>query len=147
MLAWGEGEAMVMAPWAMHDSAVSPCFHGCLAFPTTVSSLTSPWSISQQSTAALTLGLLHIPKLQHPTTAPSKGPASLSRVRMAAARTVWFSFHSGCHKSTISFSALNVSPLIQTVGLDVGIRPLFQFPHPPRVGPVLVTLLFFPLVP
>ena len=60
---------MVMAPWVMHDSAVSPCFHGCLAFPTTVSSLTSPWSISQQSTAALTLGLLHIlnssTQLQH----------------------------------------------------------------------------------
>ena len=29
----------------------------------------------------------------------------------------------------------------------VGIRPLLQFPHPPRVGPVLETLLFFPLVP
>ena len=31
-------------------------------------------------------------------------------------------------------------------GPDVGIRPLFQFPHPPRTGPVLLTLLFFPLV-
>ena len=30
---------------------------------------------------------------------------------------------------------------------DVGIRPLLQFPHPPRAGPVLLTLLFFPLVP
>ena len=29
----------------------------------------------------------------------------------------------------------------------VGIRPLFQFPLLPRVGPVLLTLLFFPLVP
>jgi len=27
---------------------------------------------------------------------------------------------------------------------DVGIRPLLQFPHPPRAGPVLLTLLFFP---
>ena len=26
------GEAMVMAPPPPHDSAVSPCFHGCLAF-------------------------------------------------------------------------------------------------------------------
>ena len=32
MLACGEREAMVMAPPSMHDSAVSPCFHGCLAF-------------------------------------------------------------------------------------------------------------------
>ena len=28
---------------------------------------------------------------------------------------------------------------------NVGIRPLFQFPHLPRAGPILVTLLFFPL--
>ena len=29
----------------------------------------------------------------------------------------------------------------------VGIRPLLQFPHPLRAGPVLLTLLIFPLVP
>ena len=29
---------------------------------------------------------------------------------------------------------------------DVGIRSLFQFLHRPRAGPVLLTLLFFPLV-
>ena len=31
--------------------------------------------------------------------------------------------------------------------LDVGIRPLFQFPYWPRAGPVLLTLLFSPLIP
>ena len=30
---------------------------------------------------------------------------------------------------------------------DVGSGPLVQFPHPLRAGPVLLTLLFFPLVP
>ena len=30
---------------------------------------------------------------------------------------------------------------------DVGIGPLSQFTHPPRAGPVLLTLLFFPLGP
>ena len=30
---------------------------------------------------------------------------------------------------------------------NVGIKPLLQFPHPLRAGPVLLTLLFFPLVP
>ena len=30
---------------------------------------------------------------------------------------------------------------------DVGIGPLLPFPHPPRAGPVLLTLLFIPLVP
>ena len=29
---------------------------------------------------------------------------------------------------------------------NVGIGPLLQFPHPPRAGPVLLTLLFSPLV-
>ena len=29
----------------------------------------------------------------------------------------------------------------------VGIGPLLQFPHPLRAGPILLTLLFFPLVP
>ena len=29
----------------------------------------------------------------------------------------------------------------------VGIGPLLQFPHLPKAGPVLLTLLFFPLVP
>ena len=30
---------------------------------------------------------------------------------------------------------------------DVGIRSLLQFPHSLRAGPVLLTLMFFPLVP
>ena len=30
---------------------------------------------------------------------------------------------------------------------SVGIGPLLQFPHPPRAGPVLLTLLLSPLVP
>ena len=30
---------------------------------------------------------------------------------------------------------------------NVGIGPHLRFQHPPRAGPVLVTLLFFPLVP
>ena len=30
---------------------------------------------------------------------------------------------------------------------DMGIRPWLQFPHLPRTGPVLLTLLFFPIVP
>ena len=37
------------------------------AFLTTISSLTSPWSISPQSTAALTLGLLHNPLTPAPS--------------------------------------------------------------------------------
>ena len=62
---WGERESMVRAPDPTHDSAVclASMAAGFLswAFPTTVSSLTLPQSISPQSIAALTLGLLHNP--------------------------------------------------------------------------------------
>ena len=81
-----------------------------------------------------------IPKLQLPATATS-------RVCMAVARSVWFSFHLGCYISAVSLSALNVSPLTQTIAPDVGVGPLLQFPHPPRAGPVLLTLPFPPLLP
>ena len=146
LLACGEGEARVMAPCVMtqqyrlasmvawHFPPQSPPSHP-LDPSLSSQQQPSPWNCST------------IPKLQLPAMAPSKGLISLSGVCMAVARTVWFLFHSGCHKSTISLSALNVSPLTQTGGPDVGIRPLLQFPHPPRAGPVLVTLLFSPLVP
>ena len=95
MLACGEREAMVMAP---PPPAVSPCFHGFLAFlhrhfppqspsshlpPTRYPHLSlrgqqqpSPWYCST------------IPKLQLPASAPFRGRVFLSRVSMAAARTV-----------------------------------------------------------
>ena len=65
----------------------------------------------------------------------------------AAARTVWFTFHLGCHQSALSLSALKASPLIQTVALMWGSDPCFSSPQPPRADPVLLTLLFFPLGP
>ena len=65
--AWGEREAMVMASPSTCDSAVSPCFHGCLAFLHRHFPPQSPpshplGSISPQSTAPLALGLLHNPQ-------------------------------------------------------------------------------------
>ena len=66
---------------------------------------------------------------------------------MAEARTVWFSFHLGCHRSAVYLSALNVSPLTQTIAPMWRSDPYFSFPHPLRTRPVLLTLLFFPLVP
>ena len=64
----------------------------------------SPWNCST------------IPKLQLPATAPS-------RVCMAAARTVWFSFHLGCQRSAVSLLSLNVSPLTQTIAPVWGSDP------------------------
>ena len=74
---------------------------------------------------------------------PFRGPASLSGVHMAVARTLCvilipfrlpqiscFTLSLGCFSSV-----LDSCP-------DVRIWPLFQFPHPPGAGPVLLTLLF-----
>ena len=142
-----------MAPWLpTHDSAVSPCFHGSLAFlhrhfpPQSPPS--HPLDPSLQSTAVLIPGLLHNPpKLQLPATAPSRGPVSLSGVCMAVARTLCISFHLGHHRSAVSLSILTVSPLTQDNRPDVGMGPLLSFPYPQGTSPVLLTLLFFPRVP
>ena len=51
---------------------------------------------------------------------PSRRPLQETSVPvrcMAVARTAWFSFRLGCHRSAVSLSALNVSPLTQTIAL------------------------------
>ena len=65
---------------------------------------------------------------------------------MAAARTVRFSFHLGCHRLAVSLSLKWFSSDSDNCP-DVGIGPLLQFPHLLRAGPVLLTLLFSHLVP
>ena len=65
---------------------------------------------------------------------------------MAVARTVWFSFHLGCHRSAFTLSLKCFSSDSDSCP-DVGIGPLLQFPHSPRSGPILLTLLFSPLLP
>ena len=110
-----EREATVMAPSPMRDSAISPCFCGCLAF-------LLPYipSVSPQSTAVLALGLLQLSAV-----APSRGPAPCPGY-------VWlqqgFSFHLGCHSSAVSLSASDVSPLTQTIALMWGSDPCFSSP-------------------
>ena len=47
---------------------------------------------------------------------------------MAAARTVWFSFHLGCHRPAVSLSALNVSLLTQTIAPMWGSDSFFSSP-------------------
>ena len=130
---WGERGAMVMAPPPMCDSAVSPCFHGCLAFlhwhfppGSPPSHPLKPSFRSQQQPSLWDCST--IPKLQLPAIAPSKRPAFRSQVCMAAARTVWFSIQLGCHRSAVSLSALNVSPLTQTIAPMWGLDPCFSSP-------------------
>ena len=70
-MACGEREAMLMAPplCMTQQYRLLPWLPGFSpqAFPTTVSSLTSPRSISPQSTAALVLGSLHNPQTPGPS--------------------------------------------------------------------------------
>ena len=87
------GEATVMAPPPTHDSAVSPCFHACLAFlhrhVPPQSPLSCPLSLSLHSQQQLSpWDCSIIPTLQLPVAASSRGTASLSEVHIAATWTV-----------------------------------------------------------
>ena len=117
------------------------------AFPTMISSLTSPWSVSLQSTAALILGLLH----------NSLTPASSYYAFQGSCVPVWSMY--GCGKDCLILIPLRL-PQISCFTLslkcfssdsdscpDVGTGSLLQFPHPLRAGPVLWTCLFPFLVP
>ena len=114
------------------------------AFPTTVSSLTSPRSVSLQSTAA------------HPEIAPQSLNSSSQLLHLPGDLHLCMY---GCGKDClilipfrlphISYFTLSLRCFFSDSGScpSVGIQPLLQFPHPLRAGPVLLTLLIFPLVP
>ena len=135
---------MVMAPPPTYDSAVSPSFHGCPAFLT---------GISHHDL------LPHIPLIRlsvvnsslHRWVAPKSLNSSSQPLRHLG--YVWL--QQGC-LILIPFRLPQMSCF--TLSLNcfssdsdncpaVGIGPLLQFPHPPRAGPALLTLPFFPLVP
>ena len=138
---------MVMAPFPMHESAVSFCFHGCLAFLhrhfPPQSSPSHPLSPS-----------LHSPQQPCPGIAPQSLSSSsqllciLGDLRPCPGY-VWL--------QQVLILILFRLPQISCFTLslkcfssdsdscpDVGIGPLPQFPHPLRAGPVLPTLLFLP---
>ena len=104
-------------------------------FPTTISSFTSPRSISPQSTAALALGLLHSPQTPAPSHCTFQGTC-------IPVQGIY-----GCSKDCLILIPFRL-PQISCFTLslkcfssdsdncpDVGIGPLLQFPHQPRVGP------------
>ena len=86
-----------------------------------------------------------IPKFQLPVAAPSRGCASLSRYAWLQQGLILILFRPP------QISCFTLSLKCFSSDSDncpaVGIRPLLQFPHPLRVGPILITLLCFPLVP
>ena len=143
---WGR-EAMVMAPPPTRDSAVSPCFHGCLTFlhrlfppqsppspplhPSAVNS--SPCSrIAPQSLNSRSQ-LLHLPGDLHPCLEYvwlQQGLSDSHSIRLP--QISCFTLSLKCFSSDSGNCP------------DVGIRPLLQVPYWLRAGPVLLTLLFSP---
>ena len=116
------------------------------AFPTTISSFTSPPSVSHSQQQPSPCYCSTVPKLQLQAAVLSRGPMSLSKVCMAAARTVILIPFRLPQISCFTLSLKCFSSHSDNCP-NVGIRPLLQFPHLLKAGPVLVTLLFFPLVP
>ena len=151
MLVCGVREAMVMAnPYVWLSSiALLPWLPGFppQAFPTTASSLISPRS-----------RLFTANSSPRPGIAPQFLNSSSQLLRfLGACVPVWGIY--GCSKDCLILIPFRL-PQISCFTLslkcfssdldncpDVGIRPLLQFPHWLRAGPVLLTLLFFPLVP
>ena len=135
-----------------HDSAVSPCFHGCPTFlhrhfpaQSSASYRLDPSLCSQQQPSLWYCST--IPKLHLPAAAPSRGICV----------PVWGTY--GCCKDRLipipfrpsQISCFTLSLKCFSSDADncpsVGIGLLLQFPHPPKACLVLLTLLFFPLVP
>ena len=126
MLVCGKREAMVMALAPARDSAVSPCFHSCLVF-------------------------LH---RHFPPQSPPSHPLDPFQGICIPVQVMY-----DCGKDCLILIPFRL-PQVHCFTLSLkcfssdsdncpalGIRPLLQFPYPPRGGSVLLTLLIFPLVP
>ena len=141
---------MVMAPPPMHDSAVSPCFHGCLAFlhrhfppqspPSHPFNLSlhseqqpPPWDCS--TIPKLQLQLLCLPGACVPVWGMYVcGKDCLILIPFRLPQISCFTLRLKCFSSDSDNCR------------DVGTDPC-QFPQQPSAGPVLLTLRFFSLVP
>ena len=145
---WGMRETMVMAPPPIRDSAVSPCFHGA-------------WF---SSTGICHHNLLpHIPSIRlsavnsspHLGIAPQSLNSSSQLLRLQGTLVPVKGMY-GCSKDCLILIPCRLPQIsCSTLSLKcfssdsdncpaVGIRPLLQFSHPLRAGPVLLTLLFSP---
>ena len=136
---------MVMAPPPTRDSAVSPNFHG---FPGFLHRHFPPQSPPPHPLNSS----LHSQQQPLPWDCSTVPNSSSQLLRLPG------DLH-GCDKNCLilipfrlpQISCFTLSlkcfSLTQDSCPDVGPGPLLQFPHPLRAGPVLPTLLFFPLVP
>ena len=139
----------------MHDSAVLPCFHGCLAFlhrhfpPQSPPSCPLRLSLHSQQ-QALPCDCSTIPTLQ---------PQLLCLLGTCITVLGTYGCSKDClilipfrlfHRSVPQISCFILNPKCFSSDSDncpdMGIGPLLQFPHLPRAGPIPLTLQLFPLV-
>ena len=122
-------------------TAVLPCFHGCTAFlhrhfpPQSPCSHPLDLSLHSQQ-QPLPCDCSTIPRLHVPIRCMYDcGKDCLILIPFRLPQVSCFTLSLKCFSSDSDNRP------------DVRIRPLLQSPHLPRAGPVLLTLLFFPLVP
>ena len=140
-----------MAPPPTCDSAVSPCFHGCLAFLhrhfPSQSPPSPPLNRSLQSTAAPALGSLHTPQTPAPRRCTFQGTLAPFRGMYSCGEDCLILIPFRLPQISCFILSLRCSSSGSDKCPEVEVRPLLQFLHQPSAGPVLLTLLFFPLVP
>ena len=98
------------------------------AFPITIFSLPSPPSVTLQSTVTFALRSLHTTHTPAPSRCTFQRTLVSVRGMYGCGKDVWFSSHLGCHRSAVSLSALNVSPLTQKITPMWGLDPCFSSP-------------------
>ena len=115
--------------------------------PITISSLTSPGSVSLWSTAALALGLLYNPQIPAPSHCTFQGTCIPALVMYGCSKDYLILVPFRLPQTSCFTPSLKCFSSDSDYCPNVGIRSLLQFPHPLRAGPVLLTHLFSPLVP
>ena len=141
-----------MAPSPVCDSAVSPCFHGCLTFLHRRFPPQSP--PSHPSIRLSTVNSSPCTGIAPQSLNSSSQPLPLPGDLHSCMAYVWI-WHT-YHLILIPFRLPQISCFtlsLKCFSFDsdncpaVGIGLLLQFAHPKKAGPVLLTLLFSPLVP
>ena len=140
----GYSDGSTLFTW-LSSIALPPRLHNFppKAFPSVISSFTSTQAVSPHSTADLTLGLLSNPYAPAPSCHTFQATYFPVQGRVVQRLSVWFSFHSDCHRSVATLSNSLKFSSVPDYCPNVGTWPLLQFSHPP-VGSVLLSLLFFP---
>ena len=136
---YGDGSTHYVWP------AVSPCFHGCLAFlyryfPSESLPL-HPLNTSLHSQLQPCSGFA--PQSLNSSCCAYQGTCILVQGMLGCSKDCLILIPFRLPQISCFTLVLNVSPLNQTVVPMWGLDPCFSSPSPPKAGPVLLTLLFF----